>query len=159
MLKERTFACWSDRSAYFYRNFFFAEECITIKGWSWLFSVAAPLQLANEMADFSDKNVPHCQNKCLVLQTLRSWRTFSLTQSEFWCAVGWFKRVWTHGGDSWALESTAAVVGDEEKLSKGLFTGNCLFTVKGRLRWIESVTMKGSHTDTHLEENITHTET
>lgn len=44
-------------------------------------------------------------------------------------------------GDSWALESTAAAAGDEEKLSKELlffffffFTGNCLFSVKGRLR-------------------------
>ncbi|KAI9518164.1 hypothetical protein NQZ68_039609 [Dissostichus eleginoides] len=48
---------------------------------------------------------------------------------------GWLvKRVLTRRGDSWALESTAAVVGDEEKLSKELFTGNGLFTVKGRLR-------------------------
>ena len=67
---------------------------------------------------------------------------------------GWLvKRVLTRRGDSWALESTAAVVGDEEKLSIELFTGNCLFTVKGRLRWIESVTMKGSHTHTHTHIN------
>lgn len=82
----------------------------------------------------------------------------------FWwrfLVCGWMvKRVLTQGGDSWVFESTTAVVGDEEKLSKELFTVSCLFSVKGVLRWMESVTMKGyrclSHIHTHTPGEKTH---
>lgn len=50
------------------------------------------------------------------------------------CSVGWLKGCEPIGRDSCALKSTAAVVGDEGKLSEKLFTINSLFSEKEALR-------------------------
>lgn len=84
------------------------------------------------------------------------------SQSGFWRAVGWLKRVWTPRRrflGAWVNSSCGWWWREAVQRAFFFSTGNCLFTVKGRLRWMESVTMKGSHTLTCTWEKTQHTST